>query len=147
MPANRVNSLIPKVNLKRIFEYLMREGTLVCKKDPKAPKHLEIDVPNLHVMMTMKTLKSKNYVSENYTWRYYYYVLNNEGIEYLRDYLQVPATVTPETLTQKARPQRAAPRDGGMGRRGGDRMGGGEEGQWRSDGPARGMGRGTYGAQ
>ena len=44
-----------------------QEGVIVCKKDAKekegkAPKHNELDVPNLHVMMLMKSLTSKDFV-------------------------------------------------------------------------------------
>eukprot|EP01053_Blabericola_migrator_P005596 Blabericola_migrator_1__5595@NODE_2849_length_2288_cov_294_107159_g1786_i0_p3_GENE_NODE_2849_length_2288_cov_294_107159_g1786_i0NODE_2849_length_2288_cov_294_107159_g1786_i0_p3_ORF_typecomplete_len151_score19_45S10_plectin/PF03501_15/2_8e34_NODE_2849_length_2288_cov_294_107159_g1786_i090542 len=143
MQINKINTLIPKQNLQQIYTYLMKEGTIVCKKDPKS-KHMELPIPNLHVMMTMKSLTSKNYVTQHYNWRYLYYVLNNEGIEYLRDWLQVPAAINPETLTQRPRPQRTGgPREGGpRGPREGRPDRAPEEGQWRSEGTmSRGMGQ------
>ena len=36
-----------------IYEYLFKEGVLVAKKDFFAPKHPEIDVPNLHVIKAL----------------------------------------------------------------------------------------------
>lgn len=80
-------------------------------------KHSEIEVPNLHVMQTMKSLKSREYVRETFSWQYYYYYLTDEGIEYLRSYLNLPSNIKPTTLTppprQPARPSLAG--------RGGDR--------------------------
>ena len=45
--------LIPKRNRVSIYEYLFKEGVLVAKKDFFAPKHPEIDVPNLHVIKAL----------------------------------------------------------------------------------------------
>ena len=45
--------LIPKKNRVSIYEYLFKEGVLVAKKDFFAPKHPEIDVPNLHVIKAL----------------------------------------------------------------------------------------------
>lgn len=73
--------LIPKANTKKIFETLFNEGVVVAKKDFNDPKHTEIDVPNLHVIKTMQSLKSKNLVREQFAWRHYYWYLENDGIE------------------------------------------------------------------
>merc|ERR1719343_1036154 len=98
--------LISKKTKKAILEHLFKEGVMVVKNDPRATKHNELeDIPNLHVMMVMKTMCSKAYVTEKYSWMWHYYFLTNEGIEYLREYLHLPATVFPSTLT-KQRPSR-----------------------------------------
>lgn len=73
--------LIPKANTKKIYETLFNEGVVVAKKDFGAPKHGEIDVPNLHVIKTMQSLVSKKLVREQFAWRHYYWYLENEGIE------------------------------------------------------------------
>jgi len=44
-----------------IYEYLFKEGVLVAKKDFQAPKHPEIDVPNLQVIKTLQV----EYVIQN----------------------------------------------------------------------------------
>jgi len=81
---------------------------MVVKHDPRAHRHNELeDVHNLHVMMVLKSLCSRNYVSEKFNWQWHYYFLTNEGIDYLRDVLHLPATVFPSTLT-KQRPTRPA---------------------------------------
>ena len=77
------------------------EGVLVVQKNPKLERHPDIPVPNLHVMMAMKTLKSKDFCDEIFNWQHNYYTLKNEGMEYLRDYLRLPVTVFPATLTKK----------------------------------------------
>merc|ERR1712002_1315417 len=103
--------LMPKRNRKLIFENLFKEGVLVCKKDPYAPKHAEIDVPNLHVMKACQSLVSKGYLKEKFSWGYHYFTLTNEGIQFLREYLHLPTEIVPATLkrqqkaTDKARPR------------------------------------------
>lgn len=44
---------MPKKNRVTIFEYLFKEGVLVAKKDFGAPKHPDIDVPNLQVIKAL----------------------------------------------------------------------------------------------
>merc|ERR1712109_225236 len=98
--------------------HLFKEGCMVAKKDTHAPKHPELDVPNLHVMKALTSLKSRGYVKEQFAWRHYYWYLTNEGIQYLRDYLHLPPEIVPSTLKRQApretRPRAsAAPRAGG----------------------------------
>mmetsp|Transcript_40413 Transcript_40413/g.72604 ORF Transcript_40413/g.72604 Transcript_40413/m.72604 type:complete len:124 (+) Transcript_40413:111-482(+) len=100
--------LIPKKTRRAILEHLFKEGVMVVKKDYQACKHNELeDIPNIQVMMVLRSLASRNYLSEIYSWRWHYYTLTNEGIEYLREVLHLPAQVFPSTLT-KQRPTRAA---------------------------------------
>ena len=76
--------------------------------EQQACKHNELeDIPNLHVMMVLRSLASHHYLQEIYSWRWHYYTLTNEGIEYLREVLHLPAQVFPQTLT-KQRPTRPA---------------------------------------
>jgi small subunit ribosomal protein S10e len=62
------------------------EGVLVAKKDFNAPKHDELDVPNLEVIKAMQSLTSKGFVKTQFSWQYYYYTLTNEGLTYLREW-------------------------------------------------------------
>ena len=134
--------LIPKVNRNEVYKSLFSEGVMWAKKDYNMPKHPEvgqsgenpIDVPNLHVIKLMQSFKSKGFVKEIFSWRHYYWYLTDEGIEYLREYLNLGADVVPNTLKRAARaPTRAeeAPR-GGRGGRGGF---GGDRGGYRSERP------------
>ncbi|CAG8645432.1 93_t:CDS:2, partial [Funneliformis caledonium] len=70
--------LIPKKNRKSIYESLFKEGVLVAKKDFNAPKHTDIDVPNLHVIKACQSLNSKGYVKTQFSWQYYYYSLTDK---------------------------------------------------------------------
>ncbi|KXJ71527.1 hypothetical protein RP20_CCG020333 [Aedes albopictus] len=84
--------------------YLFKKGVLVAQKDFYAPKHPELEnIPNLHVIKTMQSLKSKNFVKEQFALRHYYWYLTNEGIEYLRSYLHLPSEIVPSTLKRAAR--------------------------------------------
>ena len=108
---------MPKKNRVAIYSQLFKDGVCVVKKDPSLKQHTEIEVPNLHVMQTMKSLKSRDYVRETFSWQYYYYYLTDEGIEYLRAYLNLPSNIKPTTLTPPPR-QQTRPSFAG---RGGDR--------------------------
>ncbi|KUF91740.1 hypothetical protein AM588_10004643 [Phytophthora nicotianae] len=80
---------------------------MVAKKDFSLPKHEAVDVPNLQVIKLMQSLKSRGYVKETFNWQWFYWYLTNEGIEYLRSYLHLPAEIVPATLKkQAARPTR-----------------------------------------
>eukprot|EP00929_Paragymnodinium_shiwhaense_P042925 TRINITY_DN2213_c0_g1_i3.p1 TRINITY_DN2213_c0_g1~~TRINITY_DN2213_c0_g1_i3.p1 ORF type:complete len:126 (+),score=43.91 TRINITY_DN2213_c0_g1_i3:89-466(+) len=97
--------LIPKATRKAIYEHLFREGVMCVKKDPRACRHNEMeDVPNLHVMMVLRSLASRGYLSETFSWQWHYYMLTDEGINFLREFLHLPAAVVPATFTK----QRAA---------------------------------------
>ena len=82
---------------------------LVVKKDKYGEKHSdELNLPNLEVMMLLRSFASKGYVKEVFNWQWYYYYLTNEGIEYLREYLALPADIVPATL-KKATAAAAVP--------------------------------------
>eukprot|EP00550_Attheya_septentrionalis_P001150 CAMPEP_0198280270 /NCGR_PEP_ID=MMETSP1449-20131203/375_1 /TAXON_ID=420275 /ORGANISM="Attheya septentrionalis, Strain CCMP2084" /LENGTH=134 /DNA_ID=CAMNT_0043975573 /DNA_START=50 /DNA_END=454 /DNA_ORIENTATION=+ len=131
---------IPKANRIAVFSYLFKEGVLVVKKDTVTPTHPHIEgCTNLEVMMLMKSLESRAFIRVTFSWQHSYCYLTDEGIEYLRTYLALPAEVVPATHKKAAgRPEgrdrdeegeRPAfrgggdreyrPRDGGFGRGGG----------------------------
>eukprot|EP01090_Pellita_catalonica_P022154 TRINITY_DN849_c0_g1_i2.p1 TRINITY_DN849_c0_g1~~TRINITY_DN849_c0_g1_i2.p1 ORF type:complete len:185 (+),score=35.90 TRINITY_DN849_c0_g1_i2:46-600(+) len=105
--------IIPKKARYAVYSYLFKEGVMVAKKDPSMKKHGDVDVPNLYVIQLLKSMKSRGYVNEQFSWMWYYWYLTNEGIEYLRDYLHLPAQIVPTTLKK---PRQAAPRVGFGGR-------------------------------
>ncbi|TFK99370.1 Plectin/S10 domain-containing protein [Pterulicium gracile] len=100
--------LITKANRRSIYENLFKEGVLVAKKDYNAPKHETLDVPNLEVIKAMQSLTSKGYVKTRFSWQWYYYVLTPEGVEYLREWLHLPAEIVPTTHKRAPRPARPA---------------------------------------
>mmetsp|Transcript_1237 Transcript_1237/g.1464 ORF Transcript_1237/g.1464 Transcript_1237/m.1464 type:complete len:149 (-) Transcript_1237:212-658(-) len=146
--------LLPKKNRIMVYTELFKEGVLVAKKDTTKPKHDTIDVPNLHVMKLMLSLKSRGYVRETFSWQWYYWYLTEEGIEYLREYLHLPEEIVPAThkKAQTSRPARPAGardydaykggKDGGPGHDFKPNFRGGREDGYRRDG---GFGRGAGG--
>jgi small subunit ribosomal protein S10e len=76
--------LVSKENRRKIYEYLLTEGVIVVKKDSYLPKHQHLqDVPNLQVMMILKSLKSKGHVQDVFCWQWSYFTVNNKGVAFL----------------------------------------------------------------
>ena len=84
----------------------------MAHKDYNIPSHPNLpNVKNLHVIKTMTSLKSRGYVTETFTWGWYYWYITNEGIVYLRDVLHIPEHVIPQTLNKVSeRPQTVVPK-------------------------------------
>jgi small subunit ribosomal protein S10e len=94
---------IPKQNRIAVFSYLFKEGVCVVRKDTVSPTHPHIEGPtNLEVLMLMKSLESRGYVRITFSWQYNYCYLTAEGIEYLREYLALPAEIVPATHKKSA---------------------------------------------
>ena len=56
----------PKANRIAIYEYLFKEGVMVAERDLFLPKHPELqNIPNLHVIKALQSLKSRGYVEQN----------------------------------------------------------------------------------
>ena len=95
--------LIPKKDRLTVYKYLFTEGVMYAKKDGNLPKHPDLEVPNLYVMKLMQSLHARELVKEIYAWRTFYWYLNDEGIEYLREYLSLPAEVGASAEEDRAR--------------------------------------------
>lgn len=52
----------------------------------------------------MQSFKSRELVTELFAWRHYYWFLTDNGIEYLRTYLNLPSEIVPATLKKSTRP-------------------------------------------
>ena len=102
----------------------------MAKKDFNLPKHGEIDTKNLYVstkttisqqinaynvqvIKALQSLDSRGYVKTRFSWQYYYYTLTPEGLDYLREWLHLPAEVVPATHIKQQRSH--APPRGMMG--------------------------------
>ncbi|GAV76309.1 Myb_DNA-binding domain-containing protein/S10_plectin domain-containing protein [Cephalotus follicularis] len=96
--------IIPEKNRREISKYLFQEGVCYAKKDFNLAKHPEIDVPNLQVIKLMQSFKSKDYVRTTFAWMHYYWYLTNDGIEFLRTYLNLPSEIVPATLKKSTKP-------------------------------------------
>jgi small subunit ribosomal protein S10e len=97
--------IISETNRREISKYLFKEGVLFAKKDFNLPQHPLIEsVPNLQVIKLMQSFKSKEYVRETFAWMHYYWFLTNEGIDFLRTYLNLPSEIVPATLKKQQKP-------------------------------------------
>ena len=90
----------------------------MTKKDTKIQFEALPEIPNLQVLMLMKSLTSREYVRNTFSWQYNYYYLTEEGINYLREYLALPATVAPQTKRAPPSQRSSGGRDGGFSRDG-----------------------------
>merc|ERR1712032_1353002 len=96
--------IIPTEDRLKIWRTLFSEGVMVAAKNTRSI-HADTKVRNLYVMNALKSLKSKDYVKENYTWQHYHYALTDDGIAYLREQLSLPENVMPNTLKRTQEPQ------------------------------------------
>lgn len=123
------------------------EGVLTCQKDVRLPRHHILDVPNLHVLDALKSLKSRKFVREIFSWQWHYFFLTDEGIEYLRQYLHLEPNVVPATLKKPVGKESGvrpgSERRGGFGR-GGFRDRDGEKGAPSGEFRPRFSGEGGY---
>ena len=62
---------------------------------------IRLDIPNLHVMMVLQSLRSRGYVTEKLNWQLYYYFLTNEGIDYLKEVLHLPLMMVLQSLCSR----------------------------------------------
>lgn len=109
----------------------------MAKKDFNLPKHGEIDTKNLYVgldarfpcllfsklclhrklfcqvIKACQSLTSRNYLKTQFSWQWYYYTLTPEGLDYLREWLHLPADIVPATHIKQ--PRSHAPPKGMMG--------------------------------
>merc|ERR1711881_589167 len=108
-PRQTAKMLIPKADRKKIHEYLFREGVLLAKKDYNLPKHNDIDTKNLYVIKALQSLTSRGYVKTQFSWQYYYYTLTDEGVEFLRNELNIPEGILPLTKLKNAPAERPRP--------------------------------------
>ena len=103
--------IVAREDRRAIFEYLLKEGVIVVKKDAYLPAHQHVStVPNLHVMMVTKSLKSRGCINEVYTWGWHYYFLTKEGLAYLLKELGLEdSKILPATYAKKIRKAIDAP--------------------------------------
>lgn len=76
--------LVSRAEKRAIFTYLLKEGVIVVRKDSYLPRHQNItDVPNLKVMMVVKSLVSSGYLAQVFNWQWNYYTVTNKGVTFL----------------------------------------------------------------
>ncbi|CAL8071076.1 unnamed protein product [Calicophoron daubneyi] len=96
--------LLPIETRDSIFEKIIQDGVLTARNDIRpCYNHPSINVRNLYVIKTMRSLKSRGFVREQYAWRTYYWFLTDDGLTHLREVLHLPSDIIPATMKQPAR--------------------------------------------
>ena len=67
----------------------------------------------LKVIKACQSLTSRGYLKTQFSWQWYYYTLTPEGLDYLREWLHLPAEIVPATHIKQQRSH--APPKGMMG--------------------------------
>jgi len=132
--------LVPAKEKIKIYSYFLQEGVFACKKD-NTSKNETLDIPNLHCFLVMRSLISRKFATEIFSWQWHYYFLTEDGIKYLREYLGLPSTVIPNTYKFNTEANEEEQKEGGEDE--------GEEGGEKRErkGERRGRGRGGRGGR
>lgn len=76
--------LVSKAEKRAIYTYLLKEGVIVVRKDSYLPRHQSIsEVPNLKVMMIVKSLVSQGFLSQVFNWQWHYFTVTSKGVSFL----------------------------------------------------------------
>ena len=125
--------LVPLKDKVKLYTYFLKEGVFACKKD-NTSNNPTLNIPNLHCFLIMRSLVSRGMATEIFSWRWHYYFLTKKGVDYLREYLGLPANIVPNTykLEEEEQPkeeggeegeEKKERRDRGERREGGERKG------------------------
>jgi len=138
--------IVTTKNRKRTYELLFKEGVMYAPKNFLMPEHPLLEgIRNIEVIKLMQSLVSRGFCEEQFNWQMIYWTLTDAGIEYIREYMALPAGVVPATKAM-ANKAEAAPIGGG---RGGYRGRGGFRGRGSYGDRPGGFGssgRGSFGA-
>ena len=125
--------LVPLKEKVKLYTFFLKEGVFACRKD-NTTNNGNLQIPNLHCFLIMRSLVSRGMATEIFSWRWHYYFLTKKGVDYLREYLGLPANIVPNTykLEEEEQPkeeggeegeEKKERRDRGERREGGERKG------------------------
>ncbi len=125
--------LVPLKEKVKLYTFFLKEGVFACRKD-NTTNNENLQIPNLHCFLIMRSLVSRVMATEIFSWRWHYYFLTKKGVDYLREYLGLPANIVPNTykLEEEEQPkeeggeegeEKKERRDRGERREGGERKG------------------------
>ena len=125
--------LVPLKEKVKLYTFFLKEGVFACRKD-NTTNNENLQIPNLHCFLIMRSLVSRGMATEIFSWRWHYYFLTKKGVDYLREYLGLPANIVPNTykLEEEEQPkeeggeegeEKKERRDRGERRDGGERKG------------------------
>ena len=87
--------LVSKKHKVQLYTYFLQEGVFACRKG--VGNNETTNIPNLHCFLVMRSLVSRGMATEIFSWQWHYYFLTRKGVEYLREYLGLPANVVPNS--------------------------------------------------
>ena len=88
---------IMKSERNAILYNLLKDG-VVCVKKEFEGAHPDLNIDNLKVWMVTRSLHSKGFLGLTFSWRHYYYTLNQDGIVFIKKVLGIDdETVQPGT--------------------------------------------------
>ena len=125
--------LVPLKEKVKLYTFFLKEGVFACRKD-NTTNNENLQIPNLHCFLIMRSLVSRGMATEIFSWRWHYYFLTKKGVDYLREYLGLPANIVPNTYKLEEEEQtkeeggeegeeKKERRDRGERREGGERKG------------------------
>ena len=125
--------LVPLKEKVKLYTFFLKEGVFACRKD-NTTNNENLQIPNLHCFLIMRSLVSRGMATEIFSWRWHYYFLTKKGVDYLREYLGLPANIVPNTYKLEEEEQQKEEggeegeekkerRDRGERREGGERKG------------------------
>ena len=125
--------LVPLKEKVKLYTFFLKEGVFACRKD-NTTNNENLQIPNLHCFLIMRSLVSRGMATEIFSWQWHYYFLTKKGVDYLREYLGLPANIVPNTykLEEEEQPkeeggeegeEKKERRDRGERREGGERKG------------------------
>ena len=130
----------------KIYTHLLQEGVFCFKKQYYENNKI-LDIPNLNCFLVLRSLASRQYCTEIFSWQWHYYFLTQTGITYLREYLGLPDNVIPNShkfnnpIGEEDQEQDEENKQGGERRGNRGRGRGGNRGGNRGRGRGRGSGK------
>ena len=118
--------LVPLKDKVKLYTYFLKEGVFACKKD-NTSNNPTLNIPNLHCFLVMRSLVSRKMATEIFSWQWHYYFLTKQGVDYLREYLGLPANIVPNTYKLDEQEEQKEEKRGGERRERGERRGRGRQ--------------------
>ena len=88
--------LVPLKEKVKLYTFFLKEGVFACRKD-NTTNNENLQIPNLHCFLIMRSLVSRGMATEIFSWQWHYYFLTKKGVDYLREYLGLPANIVPNS--------------------------------------------------
>jgi small subunit ribosomal protein S10e len=88
---------IPVEILRRLYHHFFTTGIIVVSNH-HSQIHEELEYLNIYAYQIDCSFVSKELARKQYAWSHAYYILTDEGIDYLRKYFELPEESIPEVM-------------------------------------------------